>query len=69
MKSKNGDWEVRWRYRRLPPSDWKPRKRAVQCGEVIDVVSDPRALGNQFQFDYCENETKTVAIRNRLCLS
>ena len=36
-----GRWSERWRYRRLDPSEWCPRKRTV---EPLDVLADPRTI-------------------------
>jgi len=51
---KIGEWEERWRYRRLPPSEWAPRRRALQQNVDFDVLTDPRTLGPEMhstQFD------------------
>ena len=32
-----GRWHEKWRFKRLPPEDWNPRRRALG----IDVISDP----------------------------
>ena len=36
-----GEWFERWRFRRLDPAEWQPRKRAA--GE-LDEVTDPRFI-------------------------
>eukprot|EP00435_Cladocopium_sp_Y103_P062452 s598_g24.t1 len=35
-----GKWNERWRFRRLPPGEWKPRQRALG----LDVLSDIRTV-------------------------
>ena len=42
-----GCWQENWRYRRLDPSEWAPRRRALNMHSALDLVSDPRTLGNQ----------------------
>ena len=36
-----GQWRDRWRFKRLPPSEWAPRLRVL--GD-LDVLSDPRTV-------------------------
>ena len=36
-----GEWNERWRFRRLPPEQWGPRQRALG----LDVLSDTRSVG------------------------
>ena len=42
-----GEWDERWRFKRLPPEEWKPRRRAFTSIQSMDCVTDPRTLGNQ----------------------
>lgn len=34
-----GRWQERWRFRRLPPSEWAPRRRAMGADVVGDVAT------------------------------
>ena len=37
-----GSWQERWRFRRLDPSEWKPRCRAL---DELAEITDPRTVG------------------------
>ena len=37
-----GQWEERWRFRRLRPDEWAPRRRAIPAFGELDVLTDPR---------------------------
>lgn len=46
-----GTWNERWRYRRLPPEQWAPRKRAIGrdvFNDVVTVLGDGESLGDEF---------------------
>lgn len=52
-----GRWCERWRYRRLPPEDWAPRRRAL----ARDPFSDPFTVlgwqeGDEEQHHFVEND-------------
>ena len=53
----HGRWMERWRFKRLPPSEWKPRQRS----EGWDVLGDPRTvvgdafIGDPLQDEYVAN--------------
>ena len=56
---KLGKWQERWRFRRLAPSEWKPRERAFRG---LDPFSDIRTVVGSTQFcdeldNYTTNET------------
>lgn len=38
-----GQWSDRWRFRRLDPSDWRPRTRALEKDRVL---TDPATCGH-----------------------
>ena len=38
-----GRWSERWRYKRLPPSEWGPRRRAL--GPSLGPLYDPSTVG------------------------
>ena len=42
-----GQWSEQWRYRRLQPDEWAPRRRALEKTQHPDVLSDPQTLGGQ----------------------
>eukprot|EP00973_Karenia_brevis_P042187 5841154-Karenia_brevis.AAC.1 len=42
----HGIWNERWRYRRLTPDEWAPRKRALFNDSTLDKISDPRVVGD-----------------------
>ena len=44
----HGVWSERWRFKRLEPSEWCPRRRALKEFSFADLVSDPRTLGEQY---------------------
>ena len=44
---RTGVWDERWRFVRLPPEEWRPRRRAFTAVQSLDCVEDPRTLGNQ----------------------
>ena len=51
-----GRWNERWRYKRLPPQDWQPRRRAM----ALDVFSDVSTVSgtgfHEMSYDnYIEN--------------
>ena len=54
-----GVWEERWRFRRLEPCEWAPRRRAIEAQEKVDLLSDPRSLGNQLHCVYDKNNVAT----------
>ena len=43
----HGQWSERWRFRRLTPEEWCPRRRALQDPSLHDLYTDPRTLGDQ----------------------
>ena len=43
----HGQWSERWRFRRLTPEEWCPRRRALQDHSLHDLYTDPRTLGDQ----------------------
>ena len=52
-----GRWNERWRYKRLPVSEWRPRDRALGVNPMVDVESArrPEGIEEQSHF-YSENE-------------
>ena len=47
----HGLWNERWRFRRLRPDEWAPRRRALRGGEGFETISDFRTLGQDFSQD------------------
>ena len=43
----HGQWSERWRFRRLTPEEWCPRRRALPDPSLHDLYTDPRTLGDQ----------------------
>ena len=39
-------WDERWRYRRLSPEEWAPRRRAMGHADGSHLLTDPRTLGS-----------------------
>jgi len=46
-----GRWQERWRFKRLEPNEWAPRRRAL--GE-LDEITDPRTVHNTLITDDCD---------------
>lgn len=44
LASGEGAWQDRWRYRRLPPSEWAPRRRSAQRFQRPCVLTDPLSV-------------------------
>ena len=42
-----GAWRERWRFRRLEPPEWAPRRRAINKDSGLAVLTDPRTLSSQ----------------------
>eukprot|EP00435_Cladocopium_sp_Y103_P055837 s653_g18.t1 len=52
-----GRWQERWRFRRLAPSEWKPRERTVKRDPFSDPLTSRGNLGNLDESDmYTVNE-------------
>lgn len=59
-----GRWNERWRYRRLPPEQWQPRKRALGAdllGDISTVVGNLSAVDECA--DYGDNPVTTRCLK------
>jgi hypothetical protein len=41
-----GKWKENWRYKRLDPSEWAPRRRTSVTNDPYACITDPRTLGH-----------------------
>ncbi|CAE7448154.1 unnamed protein product, partial [Symbiodinium necroappetens] len=61
-----GRWNERWRFRRLPPEEWKPRQRATGLSPIFDLCT--AGAGYEFnEFDQFEPNQDFPEIPHKVC--